>query len=337
MDKSGAAAFVYAKASGMLARSFIGERTAKLFEPKSLSELWTLVFDDEVPVVPEIMLARQLELKARQKFISDFSMLLGCFTHPEPVALVLLRFYDYCNLKDILHAARNGKTSLPELADIGSFSMLNYKAYPDIKAVTEGSPLSWVEEVPSVSAQKDLDFMMDRHYIKSLWDAVEKVPVLERQPVKKLIQEEISLKNCIWAIRLKLYYEMGAEEIKKILVSEGKEPSLDDKLSGEAVRILDFSPDSYDDWADWRYADLLNPFDVSEVWTADPRWIEQKARVYLNKKALKQFHLHPFQADVLVSWFKIKQYELDCIRTAAEALRLSADEEQVKEFVGIER
>ena len=35
MDKSGAAAYVYAKASGILARSFVGNRTQKLFEAKS--------------------------------------------------------------------------------------------------------------------------------------------------------------------------------------------------------------------------------------------------------------------------------------------------------------
>ena len=67
MDKSGAAAYVYAKASGILARSFVGNRTQKLFEAKSLSELWTLVFKTEVPLVPEVMLAKQIEVEAQNR------------------------------------------------------------------------------------------------------------------------------------------------------------------------------------------------------------------------------------------------------------------------------
>ena len=53
MDKSAADAYVYAKASGMLARSFIGGRAAQLFEVHSLKELWTLLFKKEVPVMSE--------------------------------------------------------------------------------------------------------------------------------------------------------------------------------------------------------------------------------------------------------------------------------------------
>lgn len=53
MDRSGASAFVYAKASGMLAKSYIGKRTVKLFEARTLADLWTLLFEEEVPLIPE--------------------------------------------------------------------------------------------------------------------------------------------------------------------------------------------------------------------------------------------------------------------------------------------
>ena len=39
MDRSSADAFVYAKASGSLAKSFVGERANKLFAVTSLQEL----------------------------------------------------------------------------------------------------------------------------------------------------------------------------------------------------------------------------------------------------------------------------------------------------------
>ena len=80
MDKSGAAAYVYAKASGILARSFVGNRTQKLFEVKSLSELWSLVFKTEVPLVPEVMLAKQIEVEAQKRFIKEYVDLVGCYS-----------------------------------------------------------------------------------------------------------------------------------------------------------------------------------------------------------------------------------------------------------------
>src|SRR5574344_1151179 len=77
MDKSAADAFVYAKASGMLARSFTGERAVKLFNVHSLKELWTLLFNKEVPVIPEKLLAKALESEAQKDFISQYYKLLN--------------------------------------------------------------------------------------------------------------------------------------------------------------------------------------------------------------------------------------------------------------------
>ena len=57
MDKKSADEFIFAKLSGKLRKSFAGERTKLLFEPKNLSELWTLLFNSPSPLVPETMLA----------------------------------------------------------------------------------------------------------------------------------------------------------------------------------------------------------------------------------------------------------------------------------------
>ena len=62
MDRTGAACYVYAKASGMLAKSFVGSKAVKLFNVKSLQELWSLLFTDEVPAVPQTILALALGL-----------------------------------------------------------------------------------------------------------------------------------------------------------------------------------------------------------------------------------------------------------------------------------
>lgn len=337
MDKASASSYVYAKASGMLARSFAGPRAAALFEVKKLSELWTLVFGDDVPVVPEEMLAEKIERKAELTFVSDFTNLLECYSKPEPVSLALLQSYDYSNLKDISHALQNGEKELPSIVDIGSFSMLNYSEWPSLAKITEKTPLSWYNEVPTREQQKDFDLRLDTQYMLSLWNAVGKVPAAERKSVAELIREKLVLQNCIWALRLKVYYNMSNEDIIKNLVFLDEKNGSQDLLAGEAVSILDFAIDTYDDWSSWKYSYLLNPHTEGEVWQIDPRWLEQSVVLDINKKAMKHFHRNPFTADVLVSWFMIKQYELNCIRTAAEGLRLSVDEAHMKEFAGIER
>lgn len=337
MDKASASSYVYAKAGGMLARSFVGPRAAALFEVKKLAELWALVFGDDVPVVPEEMLAEKIERKAELTFVSDFTNLLECYSKPEPVSLALLQYYDYCNLKDISHAIQNGEKELPPVVDLGNFSMLDYSAWPSLADITKNSPLSWYDTVPSRSEQKAFDLKLDTQYMLSLWDALGKVPSSERKSVSELISQKLILQNCIWALRLKVYYKMSNEDILDNLVFLGKNKDSTDPLAGEAVSILSFAVDTYSDWSKWKYAYLLNPHTEGDIWSVDPRWLQQSVILDINKKALKHFHRNPFTADVLVSWFMIKQYELDCIRTAAEGLRLSVDETHMKEFAGIER
>ncbi len=337
MDKSGASAYVFAKASGMLARSFVGPRSAALFEQKSLADLWSLIFNTEVPPLPEVLLAQELEHKAEEQFIKDYTMLLDCYSKPEPVAEMLLRAYDYSNLKDISHALSDGKTELPHIADIGIHSQLHVNAWPDLSAITEESPFSWYNKVPERSEQKDVDHRLDVQYTMALWHALDKVPVNERGPVRELIQYEIQMTNCLWALRLRVYYNMDDEEIIRNMVTLSSEPDENDVLAGEAIKMLAYPLDDYDSWKKWQFFDCINPKDPTDFWKIDPRWVDRAARANLQKIAMKRFHRYPFTAYVLAAWFKIKQHELYCIRMASEGLRLAVDEEQLKEFAGIER
>ena len=61
MDNTSAVLFCYAKAAGQLKKSFVGSKINLLFEQNSLSDLWTLVFKEPVPVIPEVLLAKEIE------------------------------------------------------------------------------------------------------------------------------------------------------------------------------------------------------------------------------------------------------------------------------------
>lgn len=337
MDKSGASAYVYAKASGIIARSFVGNRTIKLFETKSLSELWSLIFNTEVPMVPEIMLAKQIEVEAQKKFIKQYIDLVSCYSKPEPIFTILLRFYEYSNLKDVVSSLVTGKNQLPSLVDIGKFATIDYSKYPDLAKMTENTEFAWCTEIPDIHKEKDFEYKLDLQYVRSVWAAIQKLPKLERIPVENFIKQSFSQRNVAWVVRLKLYYKYTNEQIKKRLLSISENPTENDPIAGEAIKVLDLPVDSWADWKQSVYSDCLNPYLGSDDWTVDPRWLQQAMSKKNNALALKTFRQYPFTANVLVTWFKMKQFELDCIRTAAEGLRLNVSSSEIKKIAGFEQ
>ena len=101
MDKSGASAYVFAKANGILGKSFVNERARLLFGQKSLSELWTLIFKSQPPLVPEVMLSQEIEEKAFSDFISNFIKFIDAYDKPEQVLIDQLLLFEGENLKEI--------------------------------------------------------------------------------------------------------------------------------------------------------------------------------------------------------------------------------------------
>ncbi|GMO63893.1 MAG: hypothetical protein Ta2A_11390 [Treponemataceae bacterium] len=97
---------------------------------------------------------------------------------------------------------------------------------------------------------------------------------------------------------------------------------------------MNYPVDSYDAWKNWKYADLLNPYEEGVVWVLDPRWITMEFKRRMQQWAFRRFHQHPLTSAALVAWFFIKQFELDCIRTAVEGMRLNVDKDIVRTFAG---
>ncbi len=333
MDKSSATDYVFAKSQGMLAKSFVGPRKINLFTAKTLSDLWRLIFETSAPLIPENMLAKAIEEEAEKAFINDFMKLLSSFDTPDPIAVHLLRFYDYQNIKEINSALLKGHSNLPVLADIGEYSMLNYSQWPKLQNITKNSDFSWLDTVPSRETQKDVDSKLDIQYTKELWNCVENLSGSHKTAVGKLIKEHIVLQNVLWAIRLKMYYNFANAQIAEQLVFVNDNHQSTDLLAGPALAILEKQIDSWDNWSDWKYVELLNPNDEGSVWKIDPTWLQNSINVYLNKMAYKAFGRDFSSAHILTTWFKIKEYELNCIRTCVEGLRLNVNTEELKHFM----
>ncbi|MEE1181357.1 MAG: V-type ATPase subunit [Treponema sp.] len=335
MDKSAADSYVYAKASGMLAHSYVGIRARELFSFNSLQELWSFLFKKEVPLVPEALLAKVLEKEAFDSFVFQYRKLVECYSKPNPVLTALLHGYDYENLKDIGAALALKENKIPDINRISPFNIINYEKWPDLKSITEGTSLEWYDSPVDIKEQHLINYKIDCQYVMELVKAMEETELSCRKPVKDLLSEKLIFQNIVWAIRLRMYYNMTSEEIIPLLAYSTEEKSLSDYLIQDALKVLDFPLDDYESWKNWKYSSLLNPVDDEAKWSVDPGWIFTSFNALHVAKARRLFHQYPFTCCPMVCWFIIKQDELDNIRTASESLRLNIESDQAMKTVGI--
>lgn len=336
MDKSAADSYVYARASGILAKSFIGNRARDLFSYHSLQELWSALFKKEIPSVPESMLARALEKEAFDTFVEQYKGLLKNYAKPSPVLLSLMHGYDYENLKDIGSALALEEKELPSIHSIKPFNIIDYDKWPDLKAITADSPLSWYDKPVSIKEQKSVNYKIDCQNIIELWKALNTTEISCRSAVRKLFAEKLQIDNIVWAIRLRLYYNMSREDIIPLLMYSTAQKKENDILAKDAIMSLDWPLNDYGCWKKWKHSELLNFHDDGSVWSVDPRWISNAYKPVYVEKAHRMFHMYPFTCCPMVCWFILKQNELDNIRTASESLRLNVGAQEAMKIMGIQ-
>lgn len=335
MDKSAADAFIYAKASGILGKSFTGKKAAQLFSAGNLSSLWTMLFNTPVPQIPEMLLAEEIEKEAFKRFVNQYTDFVGQYAKPDEILIDQLCIYQAENLKAVGGALCAGEENCPKLIDLGKFAELNFEAYPDIQKITEGSKFSWYNKVPSIHEQQQLEFKIDMQVIQHLWQSIQKTSGDVKNALEKLYLDEYIIKNIVWALRLKINYQMDNEDIIKNLIYVTAAPGRSDPIAGPAIEVLSKDLENYADWENWRYKELLNPMEPGSIWKVDPRWIETNNRAKINKEAILAFHQYPMSTVALIAWYKVKNYELSCIRTAVESLRMSIEPQEAMSSVGI--
>ena len=277
MDNSTALAFCYAQAAGLLQKSFVKTRASLLFAPESLADLWDLLFKEPAPLVPEAMLAQQIEEKASQRFLSQYQYFLNQFDYPPAILTDLLKIFE--------------------------------TDYSDTAA--------------------------DIELLRQCWKSIQKCHGDDRVAHEKLFLDEYVIKNIVWALRLELYYEMPLDQIIQNLFYVTDRADKNDPVAGPAIKVLGFDVHNYADWENWKYSQFLNPYEPGQLWCVDPVWIERKYAGHQAVFANHIFHQYTMEGAALAAWFKIKAYELTCIRTAVEGLRLNISSNEAMEAVGI--
>jgi vacuolar-type H+-ATPase subunit C/Vma6 len=331
LPDAGERAYAYAKACGIIGRSFVSKRIPRLAAINRLSELDRLVFPGSGRELPERELLPDMERRFTERAVNSISAIIGCFSHPPEFLVRLIRTYEYADLKSVLGALsgypESGRAA-PPFTDLGVFQTVNFKAWPTLAEMIKGTEFEQLLESEGLSLKADsrssvdsgdisLQTALDRFYYKKLWKALMALPRSDRRSSETILAEEISLRNAAWTLRLRTYYNMQADEVKNHLVSIEQKNT----RRGQESAPLDFPLDSRAECKGWRWESLLNPIESGE-WTADPRYFQNAASRRLYGMALHKLRLRPFSLDAVFCFIKLKQFEEDLLTSTAEGAGL---------------
>jgi vacuolar-type H+-ATPase subunit C/Vma6 len=339
MAGAGERSYVYAKACGIIGKSFVGRRIAALYPVSRLSELDRLIFGSGARELPERELLPDLEKRLIRRSLAQMVSIVNSFKNPPELLSMLLRAYEYSDLKTVLTAEGGLDASGGEPAALGRFGTVRFEARPDVKAMLGGTEFEFLldgkgelkKEFDGVS----LETALDRHYYGRLWKSIFALGRSDRRAAEKITAEEIALRNCAWMLRLRTYYGMKADEVRRHLITLAERPD----LSAEALEALEFPLDGRSEWERWSRVSFLNPegspsrrifqSGSSGAWYADPRYFQNAASEYLYKLALQNFRRRPFSVDTSFCFIKLKQFEEDLLTSDAEGLGMGMSGREV--------
>ena len=346
MLDAGERAYAYAKACGIIGKSFVGKRIRELAALRTLTELDRLVFPNERHELPGRELLVDLESRIIKRAIRNIIAVINSYHKPPQALIRQLRSFEYADLKTCLHYISDGKSALPPLSDIGSFRTIRYEFFPDLKLMLAGTEFDFLPaKMPAKLSGSNVDLTvleteLDLHYYRLMKESLSELSAEDRVMADRILWEEISLRNCVWALRLRSYFKMTAAETEKHLMDiktrnlsggavftavppeKARGGKKEISLAADAVESLDKPLDQRSAWKGWKWEALLNPEKSDHIWEADPGYFQNSASYYLYRLALSGFHRSPFAVSAVFCFIKLKQFEEDLLTSISEGLSL---------------
>ena len=338
-QNSGERAYAYAKAMGIIRKTFIGNRISELTRANSLMDLDKMLFpvrtyglqEQDSPHDKDLLLG--LERRITKRTIQNILSVINSFSRPPQILIHQLRSYEYADLKNCLNYLSVGKTSPPLITNIGPFRTIRFDLYPDIKKMLAGTEFEFLLEKNAVeSAEAELDLLYYQLLLKSL----NKLSAFDRINIGKIIAEEISLRNCVFALRMRTYFNKTPAEILSLLLKlEMTVDNMTIDLSGEALKILEIPLDSYDNWKGWRWKKLINLDYDGKEWKMDPRHFQNAASHYIYRMSYRYFRRTPLSICSAFCYIKLNQFEQDLLISIAEGFGLGMTGKDVFDLLNI--
>jgi vacuolar-type H+-ATPase subunit C/Vma6 len=338
MRDMGKRAYVYAKACGMIGKSFVGRGIPRLRSLDRLQELDHLVFSGETRELPGQELLRDLERRVIGRAVKQILAIVASYSKTPESLVRLLRAYEYADVKSLLNHVGSREAGPPVFTDIKPFETVHWAAYPDLAAMFRDTEFAWIaREDPGALSGMDnilLQAKLDRQYYGRLWDSFRRLAGKDRKVGEFILGEEISLRNCMWALRLRCYYGLSPDKGRIFLLDIPLKSGCSTQT--DALAALGFPLDDPAPWGKWPRKSFLNPWSPGEPWTPDPRFFQNAASRYLYRLALRFFRRQPFSLDTAFCFIKLKQFEEDLLTSVAEGLGLGISSGEILKLLEAE-
>jgi len=325
--------YAYAKAGWLIGKSWLGGRASALTSLRTLTELDRLIFPDNYRELPGRELLPSLEKRIITRAARQILSVVNSYSNPPKLLVRMLKGFEYGDLKECLAHIAGGNNELPAISDIGRFKTIRFDAFPDIGAMIKKTEFESLlsGDIKSIKAGMDLteiDAKLDWRFYQSLIESLSQLDWEDRETAARIIADEVSLRSCLWTLRLRTYYHKSEAETKKYLF-EFKLPGFirqnKTSLSHEAKVSLDFSLDFRENWRGWRWEKFLNQEQAPVHWKADPRYFQNSALQYLYHLSYHGFHSSPMSVSAIFCFIKLKQFEEDLLTSVAEGLALGME------------
>ena len=338
---SGECAYAYAKACGIIGKSFVGKNVSALRGIRSPGELERFIFPEVHKDLPGRELLGELEKRIEKRAVDHILAVINSFTEPPELFVRQIRVYEYSDLKTCLHHIAGNIHTLPPLSNIGRFRTIKFDAFPDLAAMLHGTEYQHILSKDIKTLRPDsADFAsietgLDTCYYAGLTESLHRLSGDDRSAAQRILADEISLRNCNWALRLRTYYKKSAAETGGYLMNI-RMPRPAKNLAADALASLDLPLDSRAPWQGWKWKKFLNPERPGEFWNVNPRYFQNAASQYIYHLAWRCFHGMPAAISTVFSYIKIKQFEEDILTSIAEGLSMGMSGTDVFELLEVQ-
>jgi len=329
---SAARSYVFAKTCALLAKSPLS-RLADLAACQDAASLERLVFDTQTAASD----ASSFEERARERIAAQIRRAALAYRHPPLFLILLISAWEYGAVKGALAALAAGEAKCPTHADLGPFCTVRWAAWPDLGKMLDASKnLKFLLDTfkpdasgvyrPAIEQVQEAHLELDRRYYKALLSSLKLCSRTDVSRIRLLLKEEISLRNCLAVLRLRTVYNMTGEAVKKMLIPPYTE---------DAEAALSLPLDSLAEWKKWPRSGLLNKESSGEFWKASPLYFQAASQFYLYTKTKTLFKSLPFALDTCALFIRLKQFEDQILRGAAESLRMGEPVSTVLAIYGL--
>lgn len=158
-----------------------------------------------------------------------------------------------------------------------------------------------------------LEMQLDKFYFENLFNN------LNTESSKKLIGTKIDLENIIWIYRMKKYYNMPEEEIKKYII----EVDYNLKCLNELIAIDDYK----------QIIETLKKTKYKEIFETENENLEILIRKYMYNQYKKTFRQAKYDISTVISYLGMDKNQIENIINIVGGVEYKIDKQKIQEKI----